>query len=165
MIPLHQSREIRMLMKALVWTVLTCVLAGCAFEDARAAHAAQQRLIGWSEADLEACLGAPDQHSTFGDTDILTYFGNSTSNKVFSLGMPFIGGLTVSGGGYCHAIFRVREGRLAEVRYSGETDATLAPDAYCAPIVRGCVHQAEQAGASPPITPEVTPRTSTETPQ
>jgi len=152
-------------MKALVWTVLACMVAGCAFEDARVAHAAKQRLIGWSEPDLEACLGAPDQHSTFGDTDILTYFGNSTSNKVFSLGMPFFGGLTISGGGYCHAIFRVREGRVAEVRYSGETDATLAPDAYCAPIVRGCVHQAEQPGASPSIAPEVTPRATAEAPQ
>src|ERR1700758_5306785 len=154
-----------MLMKALVWTVLACMVAGCAFEDAREAHAAQRRLIGWSELDLEACLGAPDQHGTFGDTDILTYFGNSTSNKVFSLGMPLIGGLTISGGGYCHAIFRVKEGRVAELQYSGETDATLAPDAYGAPIVRGCVYQAEQQGASPSITPEETPGASTETPQ
>jgi hypothetical protein len=154
-----------MLMKALLWTVLTCMLASCAFEDARDAHAAQQRLIGWSEPDLEACLGAPDHQSTFGDTDILTYFGNSTSNKVFSLGMPFFGGLTISGGGYCHAIFRVKEGRLEEVRYTGETDATLAPDAYCAPIVRGCVYQAEEQRASPPVTTEVTPRASTDTRQ
>jgi hypothetical protein len=154
-----------MLMKALVWTVLACMVAGCAFEDAREAHAAQRRLIGWSELDLEACLGAPDQHGTFGDTDILTYFGNSTSNKVFSLGMPLIGGLTISGGGFCHAIFRVKEGRVAELQYSGETDATLAPDAYGAPIVRGCVYQAEQQGASPSITPEETPGASTETPQ
>src|SRR5215469_9446234 len=154
-----------MLMKALLWTVLTCMLASCAFEDARDAHAAQQRLIGWSEPDLEACLGAPDHQSTFGDTDILTYFGNSTSSKVFSLGMPFFGGLTISGGGYCHAIFRVREGRLAELRYTGETDAMLAPDAYCAPIVRGCVHQIERPGVSPSIAPEATPRATADTPQ
>lgn len=154
-----------MLMKALVWAVLACMLVGCAFADMRDAHAAQQKLVGWSELDLESCLGAPDHQSTFGDTEILTYFGNSTSNKVFSLGMPFFGGLTISGGGYCHAIFRVREGRVAELRYTGETDATLAPDAYCAPIVRGCVLQAEQPAASPQITPEVTPRTTAETPR
>jgi len=153
-----------MLMKAWVWTVLTCMVAGCAFNDARTAHIAQQRLIGWSELDLEACLGAPDQHSTFGDTDILTYVGNSTSNKGISLGLPFIAGMTIGGGGYCHAIFRVREGSVAELRYTGETDALLAPDAYCAPIVRGCVHRAEEVDASPSSTPEVTPRATTETP-
>jgi hypothetical protein len=72
-----------MFMKGLVWTVLACMVAGCAFEDARVAHAAQQRLVGWSEPELEECLGAPDHQSTFGDMDILTYFGNSTSSTVF----------------------------------------------------------------------------------
>jgi len=120
------------------------MLAGCAFHDSRVAHTAQQKLVGWTELDLESCLGAPDHQSTFGDMDILTDFGNSTSSKVFTLGMPFFGGLTIGGGGYCHAIFRVKEGHLAQLRYSGETDAMLAPDAYCAPIVRGCVDQAEE---------------------
>jgi hypothetical protein len=150
-------------MKALVATVLTCILGSCALNDARTAHIAQQRLIGWSELELEACLGAPDQHSTFGDTDILTYFANSTSNKGISLGLPFIAGITMGGGGYCHAIFRVREGRVAEVQYAGETNATLAPNAYCAPIVRGCVDKVKELDASSSITPEVTPRATIET--
>jgi hypothetical protein len=155
-----------MLMKAMACTVLTYMLAGCAFNDAWTAHTAQQRLIGWSELELEACLGAPDQHSTFGDTDILTYVGNSTSNSVISLGLPFIAGMTIGGGGYCHAIFRVREGHVAEVRYTGETNAmlALAPNAYCAPIVRGCVDEVKEVHASPSITPEVTPRATTERP-
>jgi hypothetical protein len=37
--------------------------------------------------------------------------------------------MTIGGGGYCHAIFRVREGRVAEVRYTGETNAMPAPNA------------------------------------
>jgi hypothetical protein len=69
--------------------------------------------------------------------DILTYIGNSTSNKAISLGLPLLGGVTLAGGGYCHAIVRVKDGHVAEVRYSGETNATLARDAYCAPIERG----------------------------
>jgi hypothetical protein len=157
---------VRMLMKALLWIVLICMLAGCAFEDARTARTAQQKLIGWSELNLETCLGAPDQHSTLGDTDILTYYSNSTSSRNFSLGLPFLGGFSVAGGGggYCHAIFRVKEGRVAEVRYSGETNATLAPDAYCAPIVRGCVQQPERVDTSPSITPQATPQAANDTP-
>jgi hypothetical protein len=127
------------MIKLVVPMILIGVLYGCAFEDARTARTAQRSLIGWSEVDLETCLGAPDQHSTFGDTDILTYIGNSTGNKGVNLGLPPLGGVTLGGGGYCHAIFRVKDGRVAEVRYSGETNASLAPDAYCAPIVRGCV--------------------------
>lgn len=127
--------------KLLPLAVLSCLLTACAFKDARTAKTSQRTLIGWSELDLETCLGAPDQRSTLGDTDILTYYGNSTSNRSFSLGLPGAFNLAGGGGGYCHAIFRVKDGRLAEVRYSGETNATLAPDAYCAPIVRGCVQQ------------------------
>jgi hypothetical protein len=97
--------------------ILTCVLSGCALEDARTARTAQQSLI-------------------------LTYVGNSTSNK----GINLAGVVTLSGGGYCHATFKVKDGRVAEVHYSGETNATLAPDAYCAPIARGCVHQSEREG-------------------
>ena len=132
----------------------------------RTARSAQQKLIGWSELDLEACLGAPDQHSTFGDTDILTYYGNSTSNKGVSLGLPFLSGFSLAGGGggHCHAIFRAKEGRVAEVRYSGETNATLAPNAYCAPIVRSCVNQPEHVDTSPAVSPQATPRAATDIP-
>src|SRR5215472_8243111 len=113
----------RMPLKTFMCAALTLMLAGCAFHDSHVAHTAQQKLVGWTELDLESCLGAPDHQSTFGDMDILTYFGNSTSSKVFTLGMPFFGGLTIGGGGYCHAIFRIKEGHLAQLRYSGETDA------------------------------------------
>src|SRR5690348_7717534 len=115
----------RIVIKLLPLIVLACMLTGCAFEDARTAKTAQQTLIGWSKLDLEACLGAPDQHSTLGDTDILTYYGNSTSNKSFSLGLPFLGGFSLAGGGggYCHVVIRVKDGCVAEVRYNGETNA------------------------------------------
>ena len=140
--------------KFLLLTALASLLSACALKDAQTANIARRVLTGWSELDLEACLGAPDEHSTLGDTDILTYYGNSTSNRSFSLGLPGAFNLAGGGGGYCHAIFRVKDGRLAEVRYSGESNATLAPDAYCAPIVRGCVQHPEHLQASPPTMSE-----------
>lgn len=129
------------MIKSFVSIILVCVFSGCALQDARTARTAQRTLIGWSEVDLETCLGAPDQHSTFGDTDILTYIGNSTSNK----GINLVGVVSLSGGGYCHATFRVKDGHVVEVHYSGETNATLAPEAYCAPIVRDCVQQSARS--------------------
>jgi hypothetical protein len=154
----------RIAIKLLSLAVLSCLLTACALKDAQTAKTAQRTLIGWSELDLETCLGAPDQRSTLGDTDILTYYGNSTSNRSFSVGLPFLGGFNLAGGGggYCHATFRVKDGRLAEVRYSGETNATLAPDAYCAPIVRGCVQHPEHLQASPPATSEAPSRDATD---
>lgn len=161
-----------MLRKALVWTLLACMLVGCAAQDSRTALAAQQKLIGWSELDLETCLGVPDKNKDFGDTHILTYIGSSTSNKSVNLGGLLFGGLTIGGGGTCRATFRVQEGRVAEVRYAGETDAVLGRDAYCAPIVRGCMDQAENhppasLSNTPESTPrsEVIPRATTRTPE
>jgi hypothetical protein len=92
--------------------MFACLLSACAFKDSQTARTAQRTLVGWSELDLQACLGAPDERSTLGDTDILTYYGNSTSKRSFSLGLPFLGGVNLAGGagGYCHAIFRVKDG-------------------------------------------------------
>jgi len=102
--------------------------------------------MGMSEVDLESCLGAPDQHSTFGNSDILTYDATSTSND--SYGIPIVGGMSFSNGGYCHATFKVTDGHVTQILYSGEKNATGAPDAYCAPIVRTCMAHLQQSVAA-----------------
>jgi hypothetical protein len=120
------------------------ILTACAVQDSRIAHEAQNRLIGMSEVDLESCLGVPDQHASFGTTDVLTYYATSTSSDSFSL--PVVGGLGFTNGAYCHATFQVKDGRVAQILYSGEKNATGAPDAYCAPILRTCM---QHLGAAP----------------
>ncbi|MGI3778090.1 MAG: hypothetical protein ACRYGC_12430 [Janthinobacterium lividum] len=117
--------------------LVLALLGGCALQDSRIAHRAQHRLVGLSELELEACLGVPDQHSSFPGTDVLTYAATSSSSTSYSV--PIVGGLGLSNGGYCHATFRVDGGIVTNVLYSGEKNATLAPDAYCAPIVRTCL--------------------------
>ena len=120
-------------------SLLACLLAltGCAVQDSRIAQRGRTRFLGMSEVDLEACLGSPEQHSSFPGTDILTYEAASSSSLGFS--PPIIGGFSVNNGGYCHVTFRVDDGRVSHVIYSGEKNATLAPDAYCAPIMRTCL--------------------------
>jgi hypothetical protein len=118
--------------------VLACALLGAsAVKDSRIAHQAQSRLIGLSEVDLESCIGAPDERQSFGSTDVLTYYATSTSSINYSL--PIVGGVGFSNGAYCHATFRIDDGHVTRVLYSGEKNATLAPDAYCAPISRTCL--------------------------
>ncbi len=117
--------------------VLLLPLVGCQLQDSRIADRAEHRFYGMSEVDLESCLGAPDQHASFGSTDVLTYDATSTANTSFSV--PVVGGVGFGNGGYCHATFRLDRGRVTRVLYSGEKNQTLAPDAYCAPIVRTCL--------------------------
>ncbi len=128
------------------------LLSGCAIQDSHIAREAESKLIGMSEVDLESCLGGPDQHASFGNTDVLTYYATSSSSTSYSL--PIVGGIGMSNGAYCHATFRVDNGRVTRVLYSGEKNATGAPDAYCAPIVRSCLaylqaHPAAPAAAAP----------------
>ena len=126
------------------------LLAGCSVNDSRIANAARTRLMGMSEVDLQSCLGAPDERASVGNTDILTYYATSTSND--SLSLPIVGGVGFSFGGYCHATFQLKDSQVTQILYSGEKNATLAPDAYCAPILRTCLDHLDQtqAPAAPP---------------
>jgi len=119
-----------------IWP-LTLWLGGCSISDSHTAFKAQKSLLGMKEVDLQTCMGVPDSKSTFGPTEILTYAATSTSST--STSIPLIGGIGESYGGYCHTIIRLDQGVVDSVRYIGETNAFIAPDAYCAPIVRGCV--------------------------
>jgi hypothetical protein len=117
--------------------LLALVLAGCSVGDSRTALRAQTALLGANEIALETCMGAPDQKNSFGTTDILTYEFTSTSST--SLSIPLIGGIGDSYGGDCRVIVRADAGRVVSIHYVGETNAFIAPDAYCAPIVRTCL--------------------------
>ena len=127
----------RRLLPILPPPILLPLLAACAVQDSHLAESAQKKLIGLSEVDLESCLGVPDQHASFGSTDVLTYYATSSSSTSYSA--PIVGGLGLSNGGYCHATFRVDDGRVSRLLYSGEKNATLSPSSYCAPIVRTCL--------------------------
>ena len=119
--------------------VLLCLLGpgGCAVEDSHIARDARTRLLGMKEVELVACLGGPDQHASYGGTNVLTWYANSDSSIGFS--PPVIGGFSANYGGYCHITVRTDGGVVSHVIYSGEKNATLAPDAYCAPILRSCM--------------------------
>jgi hypothetical protein len=114
------------------------LLAGCSVGDSRTADRAERSLIGMQEVDLLTCMGVPDEQAAFGSTKILTYYSTSTSST--SISIPLIGGIGDSYGGYCHTIVKLQNGRVMGVRYTGETNAFVAPNAYCASTVRGCVN-------------------------
>ncbi len=127
-------------------------LAGCAVQDSHIAERAQTRLLEMPEADLESCLGVPDQHQSFGRVDVLTYYTNSSSSISYQL--PLIQGPSLSNGGNCHMTVRIDSGIVTRILYSGEKNALGAPDSYCAPIVRTCLATldaiAKQKGSSSP---------------
>jgi len=58
--------------------------------------------------------------------------------------VPFVGGIGFPNSSYCHLTFRTENNRVTRVPYSGEKNATLAPDAYCASISRTCLNYPDQ---------------------
>jgi hypothetical protein len=121
-------------------------LAGCAEYDAEIVRTARTNLVGMSETDLEACLGLPDQKVTKAKTSIFTYFASPT--RTVSLTVPLINVIGVSFAGYCHATFRLYNGRVTEIRYTGDTDSMGSKDSACAPIVRSCIQSPERPDAN-----------------
>ena len=152
---------------------LAALLSGCAIHDSDIARNAQKRLIGIGEADLETCLGAPDQHSSFGTADIITYEFNSTASTSWSL--PIVQGPSFSNGGNCRMTIRFDNQVSDRILYSGEKNGTAAPSSYCAPIVRTCLEtldalRAETGRAvgtvsSDPVPASVTPPSSSAVPK
>ncbi|MBV9784651.1 MAG: hypothetical protein JO264_12615 [Acidisphaera sp.] len=125
------------------------LLAGCGVQDSRVAHRAQTNLLGMSTEDLQACVGAPDKRTKIGDDEILTYFASSNSAGGIDLTLPIVGGINFSGGGYCHATFKLVGGHVTELRYTGDNSELLGPQGVCAPIVRDCLNHPEPLQSAP----------------
>ncbi len=142
-------------MRRVAWTVLVLLMAGCSLEDSHVAMRAREKLVGLSELQLESCLGAPDQHTSFGSTDVLTWYATSTSSSTYSI--PIVGGVSFTNGGYCHLTAKVEQGSVVSIRYTGENNAFAAPFAYCAPIVRSCMNHPEPPPPLPQVPPAVPP--------
>jgi hypothetical protein len=133
--------------RLLIW-ITFIALCGCSVEDSRTAQRAESGLVGLSQPDLETCLGVPNRIQTFQPrTTILSYDGTSTSSGGLSVTLPVVGGLSFSGGGYCHLVARLDDGKVTAIHYTGETNATFGSEAYCAPLVRSCLEHL------PPKTP------------
>ncbi len=52
---------------------------------------AQTELLGLSTLELQSCLGAPDQRTAVGDTQILSYYATSTGGGGVNIALPIIG--------------------------------------------------------------------------
>jgi len=112
-------------------------LSSCA--SMQTAEIAKTSLVGLSELELETCLGLPDQKLTKGKTTLFTYA--ASASRTLSLSVPIVNGIGMSFGGYCRATFRLENGHVTEVNYSGDTSTYEGKDSVCAPIVHACVER------------------------
>jgi hypothetical protein len=120
-----------------VASALASAASGCAYENTMRAERAKSSLVGMSELDLETCLGLPDKEATKGKTTLLSY--NATSARTVNLSIPIVNGVGVSVAGFCRATFRLENGRVASVSYTGDGDPLEGENNACGSLMRACV--------------------------
>jgi hypothetical protein len=122
---------------AFVAVGLVVGLSGCAYENSLRAERAKTSLVGMSELELETCLGLPDKKATTGKTTLLSY--NTTSARTVNLSIPIINGIGLSTQGWCRTTFRLENGRVAGVTYTGDNDPLEGPNSACGSLMRACL--------------------------
>jgi len=122
------------------------LLAGCTLLSACGsldAYKARTRLVGATEPDIVACMGAPASRVVLSHTDsVLQWDYAQTGTDVdVSLG---IYALKLGRPGICHAIVRFRRGYVESVHYSGTVVTPMDPDSVCGNLVHDCVWHRDQ---------------------
>lgn len=123
---------------------LLTLLAACGYADSYMAHEAQLRMQGMTSQDLQSCAGIPDKTKRLDDrTELLGYTLKNDATGGVEISLPvFGGGYTVGGSGTsCTATFRLTDGRVSGVFYSGNNDRPVGEDGVCAPLIRGCMRR------------------------
>jgi hypothetical protein len=116
------------------------LLAACT-TGAEVVRDARPVLIGMNSDDLQACAGIPNRTKRLNDrTELFSYEEKNENVGGMQVTLPLVGGFKLAGSGsYCQAIFRIVDGRVAGLHFTGDNDDILGKEGVCAPIVRGCL--------------------------
>lgn len=114
--------------------MLVLLLSACASLPDRARH----DLVGMARSDLSACPGVPDNRELLPDGEVLQWRQDQAVQGPLTVKGPFSLELVLSGHGTCHLVARIRNGRVAQIEYTGPSDTLLGRYAACAPLVQAC---------------------------
>ena len=113
---------------------LLALVSGCADIPGRARH----DLVGMGRSELISCAGVPDNREALPDGEVLQWRQDQQVQGPFTLKGPFSLEMDLSGHGTCHFVARLRQGRVAQVEYTGPSGTLLGPYSACRPLVLAC---------------------------
>ncbi|MFT8932121.1 MAG: hypothetical protein ABF976_10230 [Acetobacter syzygii] len=116
---------------------LLLLASACSSLPLRAKH----DLIGMGRSDLIACAGVPDNTAVLPDGEVLQWRQDQQAQGPFTIKGPMSLELDLSGHGTCHFVARLRQGRVAQVEYTGPSGTLLGPYSACRPLVLACERQ------------------------
>ncbi len=125
---------------AIVSVLAALIVSGCAWQRGRDASNAQEKLVGMPKHEFVNCAGEPWTQQSFGSKEMLLYIAKkrfkdpeSVPDQVVAAVRPEVEG------SYCEARVTITDGRVSEIRYSGQTGGFLTEGEACAPIIQGCL--------------------------
>lgn len=121
-------------MMSRVTLCMLMLVSGCADIPGRARH----DLVGMSRSDLIACAGVPDNREALQDGEVLQWRQDQQVQGPLTLKGPMSLELDLSGHGTCHFVARLRQGRVAQVEYTGPSSTLMGPYSACQPLVLAC---------------------------
>lgn len=140
-------------------------LTACARDSVRQSQATAQALVGQPVATLAACLGAPDRSRRSGDDTIYSWIEGadggidrrSTDDPTLPTGSSSRSGAAPvfsAARRYCQLDLRVRDQRVIDATFSGESGSVYGRGGPCADLLRGCSSYMNTApsGAAPSAT-------------
>ncbi len=136
------------------------LLANCQTYDSHEARRAQDELVGLSQDELHLCAGLPTKSETRGTATYDTYEQAAASNSGLAASLPLLGSISLAGSGYCHATFKVVNGKVTEVDYAGDTGDLLGHVANCSVLVDHCLDQEAEAKGHPAVLSPASPATA-----
>jgi hypothetical protein len=126
-------------------------ISGCSssrFGRAEVATQAKAQMIGMSQEQVLACMGAPAQHAAVGQTEVWSYPSGgdtttvSTANgSVDAAGNASAFGTSQSAHRYCVVNVVMTAGKVSAVNYTGRTGGWASQGEQCAFAVQNCLQQ------------------------
>lgn len=101
-------------------------------------------LTGTTLPDLLACAGKPSNTMKIDDRDAeVTYTQATPVQPNFNIGG--INGMSIGVGsmGTCNAIFRLRDGYVTSVHFTGPSGTFAGPESACVPLIDSCAYRSD----------------------
>jgi outer membrane protein assembly factor BamE (lipoprotein component of BamABCDE complex) len=118
------------------------MLNACAIQRAEVAHNAQVQMVGLSKEKVLACMGAPLNKATEGQTEVWSYVsgnGRVQSSAVVTGDANYtVTGVAVATQRYCNIDVVMTNGVVSRVNYIGPTGGVLTAGEQCAYAVQNC---------------------------
>jgi hypothetical protein len=128
---------------------LALLVSSCAnnkYQRAEIASEAKNSMIGMAKEKVLACMGAPAQQASVGETEVWSYPSGGDSNSVASatestnsLGYTNAFGSSQTAHRYCVVSIVMTHGRVSAVNYNGRTGGWASQGEQCAFAVQNCV--------------------------